>query len=53
MIVAAIRLHQQYTLSFWDAIILQASKSAACSLVLSEDLQDGLRIDNLTVKNPF
>ena len=53
MIVAAIHLHRQYTLSFWDALILQASKSADCSLVLSEDLQDGFRIDNLTVKNPF
>ena len=53
MIVAAIHLHQQYTISFWDALILQASKSADCSLVLSEDLQDGFRIDNLTVKNPF
>ena len=53
MIVAAILLHQHYILSFWDALILQASKSADCSLVLSEDLQDGFRIDNLTVKNPF
>lgn len=53
MVVAAIRLHQKYSLSFWDALILQAAKTAGCSLVLSEDLQDGFRLDDLTVKNPF
>lgn len=53
LIVTAVRLHQKYNLSFWDALILQASKTARCSQVLSEDLQDGFRIDDLTVKNPF
>ncbi|MBW2020549.1 MAG: PIN domain-containing protein [Deltaproteobacteria bacterium] len=53
MVVAAIRLHQKHSLSFWDALILQAAKTADCSQVLSEDLQDGFRLDNLTVKNPF
>lgn len=53
MIVAAIRLHQKHSLSFWDALILQASIIAGCSQILSEDLQDGFRIDNFTVKNPF
>ena len=53
MVVAAIRLHQKHSLSFWDAMILQAASTAGCSQVLSEDLQDGFRLDNLTVKNPF
>ncbi|MBE9581111.1 MAG: PIN domain-containing protein [Proteobacteria bacterium] len=53
MVVTAIRLHRKHTLSFWDALILQAAKTAGCSQVLSEDLQHGFRIDNLTVKNPF
>ncbi len=53
MVVAAIRLHQKHSLSFWDALILQAAIIAGCSQILSEDLQDGLRLDTLTVKNPF
>ena len=53
MVVTAIRLHRKHALSFRDALILQAAKTAGCSYVLSEDLQDGFRIDNLTIKNPF
>lgn len=53
MVVAAIRLHQKHSLSFWDALIFQAALIAGCSQILSEDLQDGFRLDNLTVKNPF
>lgn len=52
-VVAAIHLHRKYCLSFWDALILQAAKSAGCSQVLSEDLQDGFCIDSLVVRNPF
>lgn len=53
MVVAAIRLHQKHSLSFWDALILQAAIIAGCFQILSEDLQDGFYLDNLTVKNPF
>lgn len=52
-VVAAIHLHRKHRLSFWDALILQAAKSAGCSQVLSEDLQDGFCIDSLVVRNPF
>jgi predicted nucleic acid-binding protein len=53
MVVAAARIHQKHSISFWDALILQAAKTANCFQVLSEDLQDGFRLDDLTVKNPF
>ncbi len=53
MVVAAARIHQKHSISFWDALILQAAKTADCFQVLSEDLQDGFRFDDLTVKNPF
>jgi predicted nucleic acid-binding protein len=53
MVVAAVRIHQKHFISFWDALILQAAKTADCFQVLSEDLQDGFRLDDLTVKNPF
>ncbi len=53
MVIAAVHLHRKYSLSFWDALILQAAKSAGCSTVLSEDLQNAFRLDGLVVKNPF
>lgn len=53
MVIASVHLHKRYSLSFWDALILQAAKSAGCSQVLSEDLQNGFRLDGLVVKNPF
>jgi predicted nucleic acid-binding protein len=53
MVVTAIRLHQKHSLSFWDALILQSARTAGCSQLLSEDLQDGFRLDNLIVRNPF
>lgn len=53
MVVAAIRIHQKHSFSFWDALVLQAAKTADCFQVLSEDLQDGFHLDDLIVKNPF
>ncbi|MDL1958387.1 MAG: PIN domain-containing protein [Deltaproteobacteria bacterium] len=53
MVVMAILLHRKHMISFWDALILQAAKTAGCSQVLSEDLQDGFCFDSLRVKNPF
>jgi predicted nucleic acid-binding protein len=53
MVVAAVRLHQKHSFSFWDALILQAAKIAGCSRILSEDLRNGFRLNDLTVMNPF
>ncbi len=53
MVVSAARLHQKHSLSFWDSLIVQAAKTADCANILSEDLQDGLRLDGLTIRNPF
>lgn len=53
MVVAAVRLHRKHAVSFWDALILQAAKTAGCSQLLSEDLQHGFSLGNLTVRNPF
>jgi predicted nucleic acid-binding protein len=40
-------------LAFWDAMLLATANDADCELVLSEDMQDGLRFGNLMVRNPF
>jgi predicted nucleic acid-binding protein len=53
MLVSAVYLHKRLKLSFWDGLIVQAAAAANCSLLLTEDLQDGLHAGNLIIKNPF
>lgn len=53
MLVAAVYLHKRLKLSFWDGLIVQAAAAAGCSLLLSEDLRDGLHVSDLIISNPF
>ena len=48
-----LELQQRYSLAFYDALIVAAALEAGCTRLLSEDLQHGLRIERLTVENPF
>lgn len=49
----AIRAVEQYRLSFWDALLWATARGAGCSVLLTEDMQDGQRLDGLTFVNPF
>ena len=53
LIVAASRLEEEHTLSFWDSLIVQAAIHTGADRLVSEDLQDGRRFGTLTVENPF
>ena len=53
LVVAAISLHRRHKVSLWDALILQAALVGGCNRLFSEDLQDGFRLGNLVVENPF
>lgn len=39
--------------SVWDAILLATVERAGCTLLLSEDLQDGGRFGAVSIVNPF
>jgi predicted nucleic acid-binding protein len=52
-IVAAADLVVDHKLQFWDALILTAAADAGCTLLLSEDMQDGFVTRGLTVVNPL
>jgi len=43
----------QHRLSWWDSLIVAAARSEGCSMLLSEDLQDGAVYGGVTVRNPF
>lgn len=47
------KFQDRFRISFWDALIVSAAKSAACRYLLTEDLQTGQDLDGLTVVNPF
>ncbi|MGA2116266.1 MAG: PIN domain-containing protein [Bryobacteraceae bacterium] len=52
-VVAAIELHRLTSISFWDALIVQAARSAGVAVLYSEDLQPGAVIGGVRVVNPF
>lgn len=53
LIMRAIGLHQQHSVSFWDALIVQAAVDAGCDVLLTEDMQHGRRFGDLEIVNPF
>jgi predicted nucleic acid-binding protein len=53
MVVGAARRSRELTLSFWDALIVEAALRAGAGRLFTEDLQHGQRIGDLTVENPF
>ncbi len=49
----AAALIQRYDFQIFDSIIVAASIEANCTILYSEDMQDGLVIGKLTILNPF
>lgn len=49
----ALALHVLHGTSFYDALILQAAIASGCSVLFSEDLQDGEVIGGVKIVNPF
>ena len=42
-----------FGLQYFDALIVAVSQRAGATLLLSEDMQDGLKIEGLKIVNPF
>ena len=52
-VLAAIDLHRLHQIAFWDALVVRAAQRANCSVLYTEDMQHGRRIDGLSILNPF
>jgi predicted nucleic acid-binding protein len=52
-LVAALDLVTDHRMQLWDALILCAAAEAGCSILLSEDMQDGFVARGVTVLNPL
>ena len=53
IILQAIDIQILNQLSFWDSLIVSAAKSANCSTILTEDMNDGQVIDGVKIQSPF
>ena len=49
----ALEVQHRYRYGFYDSLIVAAALDAGCTRLYSEDLQDGQRIEGLTIENPF
>ena len=53
LIISVSQLSERHSISFWDALIVEAALRAGAVELVTEDLQNGRRFDHLTVRNPF
>ena len=49
----ALNLKARWQLAFHDALIVAAALEAGCKRLLTEDMQEGQRIEGLRIENPF
>ena len=50
----ALRIAEKHGYGLYDALIVVAALGSGCTILYSEDFQDGHRIDGqLTIRNPF
>jgi predicted nucleic acid-binding protein len=53
LILAASKLQERHTFSFWDALVVEAARRCGAARLLTEDLQAGRRIGGISIENPF
>jgi len=54
IVLTASSIREHYSISFWDSILVGSALVAGCDTLVSEDMQDGLMVDNkLLIKNIF
>ena len=53
LFVSALQIYAQHRLSWLDSLIVAAAQEAACSILYTEDMQHGQRVDDLRIENPF
>lgn len=50
---SAVEIADRHRLSIWDAVMLAIASQAGCTLLLTEDMQDGFQWRGVTIVNPF
>jgi predicted nucleic acid-binding protein len=53
LIVSASELEEMHSLSFWDALVVEAARRAGATRLATEDMQDGREFGDLRIHDPF
>lgn len=53
MVLGAVRRQKEMSLSFWDALIVEAALKSGADRLFTEDMQHGQVIEGMRVENPF
>ena len=53
LFLKAREIELRYRLSWWDSMIVAAAQLQECGILLTEDLQHGMKFDGVVVRNPF
>lgn len=53
LFVSALQVYSRHRFSWYDSLIVAAAQVAGCSILYSEDMQHGQRVDELRIENPF
>ncbi|TCO58582.1 PIN domain-containing protein [Actinocrispum wychmicini] len=53
LLVSASMLCERHSVSWWDALVIEAALRSGATTLLSEDLQDGRQFGTVTIRNPF
>jgi predicted nucleic acid-binding protein len=53
VVLLASSIRTDYSISFWDSVIAASAINAGCDILASEDMQDGLKIENMVIRNIF
>ena len=53
LFLEALRIHGQHQFSWYDSLIVAAAQQAECSVLYTEDLQNGRRLGSLRIEDPF
>lgn len=52
-VLAAIELHKDAQISFWDAMIVLAAAESGCDVLWTEDLQNASVLRGVQIRDPF
>jgi predicted nucleic acid-binding protein len=50
ILLSASVFREKYSLSFWDSILVASASAAKCNILISEDMQDGQKINEVMIK---
>ena len=50
---AAFDMARRHGLNFYDSLVIAAAAHAKCSVLYTEDMQDGRSLAGVTIRNPF